>query len=118
MTINSVQETSDRNPYSEKNPGAVYIVTYTYENIGYEDSNGLMDGLYFSLTNGSIVDNGSKMGYSYPGDVSKYAQEVPIGAYCEAQECIGVDNAGNFQIIIDKYDGNGNKQKATFNLVF
>ena len=36
LTINSVEETADRNQYEEKTTGRVYIVTYTYENLGYE----------------------------------------------------------------------------------
>lgn len=111
ITVNSVEETDERNEYSEKTPDAVYIVTYTYENLGYEDSFG--DGLFISLED-SIVDNVGKMGYSYPGNIEKYAQETPIGATCEAQSCIGVDNAGSFKLYVDKYDANSNKQKAVF----
>ena len=44
------------------------------------------------------MDSTGKMGYSYPGDVTKYAQSVPVGAFCEAQACIGVDNPGSFKI--------------------
>lgn len=51
ITINSVRETSERNQYSDKNPTSVYIVTYTYENLGYKDESGLMNGLFVSLTN-------------------------------------------------------------------
>ena len=71
------------------------------ENIGYVDEDGVMDGLYVSLEDG-IVDSTGKMGYSYPGDVTKYAQSVPVGAFCEAQACIGVDNPGSFNIIYNK----------------
>ena len=92
-----MEETKDRNEYSDKNPAAVYVVTYTYENIGYVDEEGIMDGLHVSLEDG-IVDSTGKMGYSYPGDVTKYAQSVPVGAFCEAQACIGVDNPGSFKI--------------------
>lgn len=113
VTVDSVEETSDRNEYAEQNPAAVYIVTYTYENIGYEDD--FMDGLYISLEDG-IVDNAGKMGYSYPGDISLYPQETPVGASCEAQACIGVDNAGNFKINFNTYDGNGEKQSAVFDI--
>ena len=67
-----MEETKDRNEYSDKNPAAVYVVTYTYENIGYVDEDGIMDGLYVSLEDG-IVDSTGKMGYSYPGDVTKSA---------------------------------------------
>lgn len=115
VTVNSVEETADRNPYSEKNPAAVYLVTYTYENIGYVDRNGIMDGLYISMDD-TIVDATGKMGYSYPGDQTLYAQETPVGATCEAQVCIGVDNAGSFKIHVTHYDGNGNKQSAVFSI--
>lgn len=47
---------SERNEYSDKNPTAVYLVSYTYTNIGCEDANGIMDGLFFAL-NDSIVDS-------------------------------------------------------------
>ena len=113
VTVNSVEETQERNQYSDKTPAAVYIVTYTYENIGYKDEYG--DGLFISLED-SIVDNSGKMGYSYPGDITMYAQETPIGATCEAQVCIGVDNAGSFKIYFEKYDSNSNSHEAIFNV--
>ena len=111
ITVDSVEATDDRNEYSDKTPGAVYIVTYTYENIGYESD--YSDGLYIDLEDG-IVDNAGKMGYSYPGDVTLYPQATPIGASCEAQACIGVDNPGSFKINFTDYDGNGEKQSAVF----
>ena len=92
-----MEETKDRNEYSDKNPAAVYVVTYTYENIGYVDEDGIMDGMYVSIEDG-IVDSTGKMGYSYPGDVTKYVQSVPVGAFCEAQACIGVDTPGSFRM--------------------
>ena len=113
ITVDSVVATDDRNEYSDKNPAAVYIVTYTYENLGYEDD--YMNGLFVSLDN-SIVDSARKMGYSYPGDVAMYAQETPVGASCEAQVCIGVDNPGNFKINFSTYDGNETKQSAVFDI--
>ena len=57
-----------------------------------------------------------KMGYSYPGDVTLYPQETPVGASCEAQACIGVDNPGNFKINFSMYDGNTKKQSAVFEI--
>ena len=53
ITVDSVEVTDDRNEYSDKNPAAVYLVTYTYENLGYDDD--IMNGLYISLDDG-IVD--------------------------------------------------------------
>lgn len=110
LTITGVTETKDRNQFSEKNPGAVYIVDYTYTNIGYSRYN---DGLYFSVDD-TIVDCAGIMGYGYPGNIVNYPKETPIGATCNAQACIGVDNPGDFLLYVSKYDNNGEKQSATF----
>lgn len=116
LKIDSVEETADRNEYEEKQPGAVYIVTYTYENLGYEDADGLMNGLYIDLSLGNIVDSAGKMGYSYPGDIAMYPQETPVGASCEGQACIGVDNAGSFKIHFSTFDGTDAEQSAVFSI--
>ncbi len=116
LTIDSVEEVEDRNEYADTDPAAVYLVTYTYENLGYEDASGIMNGLFIDLSDG-IVDADKKMGYSYPGDLTMYPQETPVNAKCEAQACIGVDNAGNFKINVSMYDGNEEEQKATFLVV-
>ena len=113
ITVDSVETTDDRNEYSDKNPAAVYLVTYTYENLGYDDD--IMNGLYISLDDG-IVDSTGKMGYSYPGDISMYPQETPFGASCQAQACIGVDNVGSFKINFYTYDSNSQKQSAVFEI--
>lgn len=115
LTVNSVEETAARNEFADTDPAAVYIITYTYENIGYEDEDGIMDGLFIDLSDG-IVDAAGKMGHSYPGDTALYAQETPVGASCEAQSCIGVDNPGDFEIHFSTYDGTNNEQKAVFSL--
>lgn len=111
LTIDSVEETQDRNQFDESNPAAVYIITYTYENLGLEED------LYLSLDFlSSIIDSEGKMGYSYPGDVVYYPQATPIGATCEAQACIGVDNAGPFNLIVTQYDNEYNEHEAKFYL--
>lgn len=113
MTVTGVTETADRNEYDEREPTAVYIVDYTYTNIGFEDDSGFWDGLYLSADS-SIIDNAGTMGYSYPGDVSYYPKETPVGATCKAQACIGVDTAGSFKLIVSQYDANGEEHDATF----
>ena len=111
LTILSVEETQERNEYSDKNPAAVYFVTYEYENLGYEQDG--WNGLYLLIDDG-IVDAAGKMGYEFPGDVVDYPQETPVGATCTAQTCIGVETAGDFKIHFSDYDGNGKEQKAVF----
>ena len=113
LTVDSVEETQDRNEYSDKEPGAVYIVTFTYNNIGYEDD--FMDGLYFIMDD-RIVDAEGRMGYSYPGNITYYPQEAPVGASCTGQVCIGVENPGSFKIYVDTYDGNDEEQNAVFHV--
>ncbi len=118
LTINAATETAQRNEYSEKKPAAVYIVDYSYTNLGYYDSTWEEERLYFSMDGlgDSIIDNKGQMGYSYPGDITYYPQETPIGASCHAQACIGVDNPGDFKIKISKYDGNNKKQDVTMSV--
>lgn len=114
ITVNSVTEVEERNEYSDKEPGAVYMIDYTYKNTGYEDANGIMDGLYIAFEDGQIVDANGVMGYSYAGNVTNYAKETPVGATCNAESCIGVDNPGAFKIIVNTYDSKGKSQSATF----
>ena len=109
VTVNSVQETSERNEFDTSTPGAVYMITYTYENLGLEQE------LYVDMES-KIVDSTGKMGTSYPGDISMYPQNVPIGANCEAQACIAVDNSGTFKDYVEIYDDDFNSYNAIFNL--
>ena len=115
LTVDSVEEVQERNEFSDKQPQAVYIINYTYENLGYEDD--IMDGLYIDMEN-SIIDSAGKMGYSYPGDITFFPQETPVGATCQAQACIGVDSPGGFKVNVSEYDGNGTEQSAVFSLEF
>ena len=114
LTINSVKATEERSEYADSQPSAVYVIDYTYENIGYEDD--IMDGLYIELSSGQIVDSQGKMGYPYPGNITNYPAETPVGASCDAETTIGVDNPGNFKLTCIQYDGNDEKQKATFDI--
>lgn len=115
LTVTSVTETKERNEFADTTPAAVYIVDYTYKNINYTDASGLMDGLFFNLDD-TIVDNSGKMGYSYPGELTVYAKETPVGATCDGQVCVGVDNEGDFKITVTQYDSNSVKQQATFDI--
>lgn len=113
LTVNSVSATDNRNEFSEKDPAQVLIISYVYENIGYEDD--FMDGLFFDLEDGQIVDSDGFMGYSYPGEITDYAKETPVGAKCKAQSCIGLDSESTeVKIILSKYDGTGAEHTATF----
>lgn len=109
VTVDSVVESDYRNEFDESDPGAVYIITYTYENFGINDD------LYVDFES-KIVDNEGKMGTSYPGDYDMYPQSVPVGANCEAQACIAVENPGSFKDYVYIYDDDYNEYVAIFNL--
>ncbi len=109
LTVDSIAETADRNQFEERNPAQVFIINYTYENLGEED------GVYFDLSGGQIVDSTGLMGYSYPGSVSNNPQNTPVGARCAAQDCVAVDNVSSeIRIIVTQYDNNFNSYTATF----
>lgn len=114
ITVNSVYESDERNEYSEQNPEAVYIISYSYENLGYEDDTGYWDGYYFDFANETIVDADGEMGYSYPDHTDNVPQETPVGAYCNAETFVGVNHAGDFTINVSERDSNEKKQTAVF----
>lgn len=112
LKILDVKTTNDRNPYSEKKPKQVVVVSYTYENIGFE--NDIYDGLF--LTPDQIIDEKGSVGYDYPGNQTHFADEIPVGAKIEiAEQVFGLDNESK-QVTLNflQYDANGQKQKATF----
>lgn len=104
LRIDGATKTDDRNKYSSKNPTAVYIVKYTYKNIGYQDA----EGLWLSLDLlDNVIDSTGQTGYEYPGDVSLYPSHISYGASCTAEECIGLEHDGSFTIQISKMDNSG-----------
>ncbi len=107
VTVNSISKTDERNEYYDEengSPAAVYIVDYTYTNDGWEDKNGLMDGLFIDLSSAQIVDAGGKMAKSYPDTVT-YPQSTPVGATCDAQTAIAVETEGPVKIIYPEFPG-------------
>lgn len=114
LTITGVEEVAERNQYADENPAVVYRVDYTYSNLGYESD--IWDGLYLDLTNSAIVDSTGKMGRPYYYGDAVSPLETPVGATCEAQACIGLDNAGDFTLNFTEYDNDYNEYTATFKI--
>ena len=113
IRINSVEETSYRSEYSDYNPEAVYVLEYTYRNLGYEDVEGLRIDLDWP---DAIVDNAGKVAYHYYYDTTWYPQKLPVGAYCTAEASIGVDHRGDFKIYYNMYDNENTLRKAVFEI--
>lgn len=119
LTIHSVTPTSNRNPYSDKNPAQVFLVTFSYQNIGYYNNFYNEDKLFFDLEpNGdaTYVDSNGELAYTYPADQTGYAQETPQGAKCtNAQAVVAVNNISNtLTMTLEKNDSNGNKQTVKY----
>lgn len=115
LKVTGVKATDDRNEFSEKKPGAVYIIDYEYTNIGWTEKSGYQAGLFIDF-DGAIVDSKGVVGDAYPLPLDNTPKETPIGATCKAQCCIGVENAGDFKITIGVYDSENEKKTATFSL--
>jgi hypothetical protein len=120
LTINSVEATSERTELADVDPAQVVLITYSYDNLGFESD--LTDGLYFNLSqnggNASTVDADGVAAVNYPGSVSKEPQSVAVGEKCTgAQTCLGLmDTSDEIIMIITKYDSDNNLQLITYNL--
>lgn len=112
VTIDSVEETSIRNQYASKKPEAVYIINYTYKNIGYTGNNG--KGLFIT-PHDKVIDSKGKPGYIYPlASKLNTAKATAIGDTCKAQVVVGVDNKGDFITNVIQYDSNLISQNMPF----
>lgn len=115
LRMDGATATDERNPYSDKTPAQVVILSYTYENLGY--TNEIQDLMISDLAL-QVLDDGKAVGNSYPGSITTYAQPVPVGAACNgAQLCVGLDNPSSaITVHAEMYDSNGKKQRAVFNI--
>ena len=115
LTVTGVRKATEKSPFETTEPAAAYLVSYTYENLGYVDSDGIMDGLYFIMDD-VIVDSTGSLGRPYVISVDKEPLETPVGETCEAEVGIALDNPGSFVLYVSDYDGNGTKQSASFKI--
>ena len=111
LTINSVKPTEDRNQFSDKTPTEVFIVNYTYENLGYTSD---IQDLFIMPEN--IIDGTGVMGYTYPASTAADPQPTPVGATCAgAEAAFGVDNYSDVvKIRFSIYDNNLKKQQVVY----
>lgn len=114
FTFTSAALTDDRNEFDDSAPAQVVLLTYDYENVGFE---GLMD-LYFGDSDFKVIDEGGVVASSYPLAISNYPQETPAGAKCTgAQTAYGLKTESSaITITVSQIDNEFNEEKATFKL--
>ena len=119
FTVNSAYRSAVRSEETSENPADVFVVTYTYENLGFD---GDPNGLQFSfLTDASIIDSDGEIGYTYGHtndfpEMSLTAQRIPIGSRITVTDVIGLNHYGNCKIIIDHRGNNNDFHYATFDI--
>lgn len=117
VKINFVKETLNRNELEDNNPEQVVIIDYSYENIGYDDKENIMNGLF--LIPEFVTDENGNLGEAYTlNEITKHAEEIPIGSKIDnVQESYAFSKkCKNLKISFLQYDGNGKKQKSTFSV--
>ena len=114
LVVNSVLSTNERDESSGDEPAAVYIVDYTYRNLGYTNPDD-GSGLIFWLDD-DVTDSQGYMGYGYDLGLPYEPQEVGAGESYNAQICIAVDNNGPFDINVVEYDSNDEYREAIFHI--
>lgn len=110
LTISDVQEVQDRNTYQDS-VEAVYKVTYTLENTGYDDDY----GLFIDIAD-KIIDSSGEIGINYDIERQLYLETLPMGARKTAEIGIGVKHKGDFVLQIFGYDTNSNRQSVKFKI--
>lgn len=118
LTVDSIELTDERNQYEESDPEQVVYIKYHYENLGWEDEDGFMDGLFIEPEN--VIDSDGNMCDTYavnPDEI--YADETPVGAKCEGAVTYGLIKGGSpVTVTFIERDSDGNKQTAKYVLEF
>lgn len=85
ISIDGVTTTDERNEYADTEPAQVILVDYTYWNVGCEED------IYISDYDFKVIDADKNVCSSYPGSISDYPSNAPLGTRCSAQACFGLD---------------------------
>lgn len=73
LTVTGVRESKDRNMFSDTVADRVVLISYTYENVDYDDS------LNISDFNFKVYDKSSVSLESYPSSEWKYGESISVG---------------------------------------
>lgn len=93
LCIDGIKKTEERNSYSQKDPGEVYIIDYTFSNINMDDP------LFISDYDFNLIDEKGMMGCHYPGNINCYPLETFKGARCSAQMTLASHNLNDKLIL-------------------
>lgn len=88
LTINSIKTTDERNEFEKEQPKQVIIIDYQYENKNFQNSDG--QKLYIDSNAFVVMDEEGNVLRTYPSNIDKMPQPVPVGGKCTAQIAYGV----------------------------
>ena len=117
LTFDSITETTEGIDSIKETPEALYLVTFTVENIGYtKDASGLKFWLGFDAA-ASDVDG--ELGKCYLENDVKIPgigmpEQLPIGARSTSTEAIGVKHRGDVTVTVHKTGNEFDEHVAVF----
>lgn len=94
--ITKVEETAERNEFSDKTPNRVIIISYEYENISYSTD------LFISDMNFKAYDKDNNSMDTYPASI-EYADSISAGRKTSGQMAFGLNSDKNY-VELEFYD--------------
>ncbi len=121
LTINSVEATDERDNAAEADldydPSQVIVISYTYENLGYDNEDGDITGLFMDLSTCTLVDADGNECSAYPVSGDKEPKETAINQSCSAQAAFALKDEGKTATLtVSQTDNGDDVQSAKFNL--
>ena len=88
LTINSIKTTDERNQFEKEQPKQVILIDYKYDNKSFQNNDGMK--LYVDEQAFIVMDGEGNVLRTYPSNMDKMPQPVPVGGKCKAQIAYGV----------------------------
>lgn len=97
FVVNSIEESSERNEFSDKKADRVIIISYTYENISYSKD------LYISDINFKLYDKANTKMETYPTIGTGGNAAISTGRNITAKSAFALNSAENY-VELEYYD--------------
>lgn len=97
VKITKVEETADRNQFSDVQANRVILISYEYENVSYQND------LSVSELNMKVYDKENNLLESYPADGTKYGSSVGTGRKSNGVDAYALNSDENY-VEIEFYD--------------